>query len=115
MQPEMSTESQRDPFQIRDLYKYLRVVDVCDALDGIGYFDLTLMDPAVRPLWPGMRFWGVALTLRCVPSNRPMWKLQSTEEIVDAHRHWFDEVGNVGTRGRIRPGHVLVTSTGGAR
>ena len=29
--------------QIRNLYRYLRVVDVSDALDGMGYFDLCLM------------------------------------------------------------------------
>jgi regulator of RNase E activity RraA len=107
----------RDPsaFPLLPLYRYLRVADVSDALDGIGYFDLTLMDPAVRPLWPGMKFWGAALTIRCVPSNRPMWRLASTQEIVDSHGLWFREVGNVGTRGLVRPGHVLVTSTGEAR
>lgn len=104
-----------DPFDLRKLYKYLRVVDVCDALDGIGYFDLTLMSTDVRPLWLGMRFWGVALTMRCVPTNRPMWKLETTEEIVDAHGIWFREVGHVNIGDRVRPGHVIVTDTGGAR
>src|SRR6266487_2663342 len=104
-----------DPFALRKLYEPLRVVDVCDALDGIGYFDIGLMDAEVRPLWPGMKFWGVAFTIRCVPANRPMWKLKTTEEIVDAHGIWFKEVGHVSTRGMIRPGHVIVTDTGGAR
>jgi regulator of RNase E activity RraA len=114
----MSSEAsanQPEPFELRKQYEYLRVVDVCDALDGIGYFDLTLMSPEVRPLWPGMKFWGVALTMRCVPANRPMWRLNTTEEIVNAHGIWFKEVGNVGTRGLIKPGHVIVTDTGGAR
>jgi regulator of RNase E activity RraA len=111
----MSSDARDDPFGLCRFYRYLRVADVSDALDGIGYFDLMLMDPSVRPLWPGMKFWGVALTLRCVPSNRPMWKLQGTQEIVDAHTYWFREVGNASPRGMIRPGHVLVTSTGGAR
>jgi len=110
-----SAESKADPFEVRKLYRYVRVVDVCDALDGIGYFDLTLMWPEIRPLWLGMKFWGVALTMRCVPARRPMWKLRTTEEIVDAHGIWFKEVGHVGTGGVIRPGHVLVTDTGGAR
>lgn len=102
-------------FQVRALYKFLRVVDVCDALDGIGYFDLTLMSPEIRPLWPGMKFWGVALTVRCVPANRPMWKLSTTEEIVDAHGIWFSEVGHVNFGEMVEPGHVIVTDTGGAR
>ncbi|MDP9383280.1 MAG: RraA family protein [Chloroflexota bacterium] len=104
-----------DPFELRQLYRYLRVVDVCDAMDGIGYFDIGLMSPEVRPLWSGMKFWGVALTIRCVPTNRPMWPLSSTEEIVGAHGIWFREVGHISTEGLVRPGHVIVTDTGGAR
>jgi 4-hydroxy-4-methyl-2-oxoglutarate aldolase len=103
-----------DSFELRKLYKYLRVVDVCDAMDGIGYFDVGLMSPEVRPLWPGMRFWGVALTLRCVPANRPMWKLSTTAEIVDAHGAWFREVPSPSLDGLVRPGHVIVTDTGGS-
>ncbi|PIU93043.1 MAG: 4-hydroxyphenylacetate isomerase [Armatimonadetes bacterium CG_4_10_14_3_um_filter_66_18] len=103
-----------DPFELRKLYQPLRVVDVCDAMDGIGYFDSGLMDPDVRPLWLGMKFWGVALTIRCVPANRPMWKLETTEDIVNAHGIWFKEVGHVGTGGLIKPGHVVVTDPGGA-
>ncbi len=111
---EAQSAGEKDPFALRALYKYLRVVDVCDAMDGIGYFDVGLMWPEIRPLWLGMKFWGVALTIRCVPANRPMWRLDTTAEIVDAHGIWFKEVGHVGTDGLIRPGHVIVTDTGGA-
>jgi len=107
-----STDAQA--FALRKLYKHLRVVDVCDALDGIGYFDLTLMSRDVRPLWAGMRFWGVALTIRCVPARRPMWKLTTTEDIVSAHGIWFNEVGNVDYGSLVQRGHALVTATGGA-
>ncbi len=111
----MSTTNHKDAFALRKLYKYLRVVDVCDAMDGVGYFDIGLMSPDVRPLWPGMKFWGVAFTIRCVPANRPMWKLNTTEEIVNAHGIWFKEVGNVSYRDQIQPGHVIITDTGGSR
>jgi 4-hydroxy-4-methyl-2-oxoglutarate aldolase len=102
-----------ETFELRKLYRYLRVVDVCDAMDGMGYFNIGLMWPEIRPLWAGMRFWGPALTMRCVPSNRPMWKLDTTEDIVDAHGIWFREVGHKSVQDRIRPGHVVVTDTGG--
>jgi len=95
-------------------FKHVRVVDMADAMDGIGYFDVGLMDAAVRPLWPGMKWWGVAVTQRCVPSNRPMWKLASTEEIVDSHSIWFREVGTLHLGDAVRPGSVIVTDTGGA-
>lgn len=114
----MNSESSKDSinsFELLKLYKYLRVVDVCDAMDGIGYFDIGLMDPDVRPLWSGMKFWGVAFTVRCVPANRPMWKLNTTEDVVNAHGIWFKEVGNVNYHSMIKPGHVIVTDTGGSR
>lgn len=105
-----------DPFELRKLYYYLRVVDVCDAMDGIGYFNIGLVSTDIRPLWSGMRFWGVAFTVRCVPANRPMWPLPTTEDIVDAHDVWFKEVGLGAWRfyRQLRPGHVVVTDTGGA-
>ncbi len=107
------TTNSVDPFEVRKLYKYLRVVDVADAMDGIGYFNIGLMNPEIRPLWLGMKFWGPALTIRCVPSNRPMWKLNTTDEIVRAHGIWFNEVGNVRYGDLVQPGHVLITDTGG--
>jgi 4-hydroxy-4-methyl-2-oxoglutarate aldolase len=109
-----SDASRLEGARLRALYKHLRVVDVCDALDGLGYFDLTLLSRDIRPLWPGMRFWGSALTIRCVPARRPMWKLSTTEDIVKAHGLWFSEVGNVDYGSLIQPGHVLVTDTGGS-
>jgi regulator of RNase E activity RraA len=99
-----------------DRYKYLRVVDVVDALDGIGYFDYGLMDPEVRPLWLGMKFWGPALTVRCVPSNRPMWKLDTTEDIVRDHMHWYTKYPpKFRLNDFLTPGCVVVMDTGGSK
>lgn len=103
-----------DPNDAVSLYKFLRVADVCDALDGLGRFDLHLMSENVRPLWSGMKFWGAAATIRCVPSNKPMWPLGTTAEIVDAHAIWFDKVGYVGLPKTLRPGHVIVMDAGGS-
>ena len=107
--------TKENAFEINRLYRHLRVVDVSDALDGIGYFDLCLMSPEVRPIWGGMRFWGPALTIRCVPANRPMWKLDTTEDIVNAHGIWFAQVPHVNVDELVQPGHVVVTDSGGAR
>jgi len=104
-----------DPFEIVKLYKYLRVVDVADGMDGVGYFDIGLVSDEVRPLWLGMKFWGVAFTVRCVPANRPMWKLSSTEEVVGAHGIWFREVGRIDYGDQIKPGHVIMMDSGGGR
>lgn len=109
------TDKTIDPFALVQQYKYLRVVDVCDALDGIGYFDIGLMARDIRPLWLGMKFWGPALTVRCVPANRPMWKLDTTAEIVNAHGIWFKEVTHTNINQLIQPGHVIVMDSGGGR
>ncbi|NIM05932.1 MAG: RraA family protein [Armatimonadetes bacterium] len=110
----MDSTDSKDAFALPRLYKYLRVADVSDALDGIGYFNLGLMSPEIRPLWAGMKFWGVAFTMRCIPANRPMWRLKSTQEIVDAHSIWFKEVPALNFSGMIKQGHVIVTDTGGS-
>jgi regulator of RNase E activity RraA len=95
------------------LYQPLRLCDVADALDGIGYFNIGLMDREVRPIWLGMKFWGEAVTIRCVPSNKPMWKLGSTGDIVDAHRIWFKENPPARLPENLEPGHVVVMDAGG--
>jgi len=56
------------------------------------------------------------VTLRCVPSNRPMWKLDTTEDIVADHARWYARYPNpVRLRDYITPGCVVVTDTGGAK
>ena len=104
-----------DPFAVLKLYKHLRVADVSDAMDGIGYSDLGLMSQEIRPLWSGIKFWGVAITLRCVPANRPMWMLNTTEEIVRDNGIWFDQMPNMRVISLVKPGNVIVCDLGGAR
>ena len=107
-------EKRADPDDLLSLYKYLRVADVCDALDSLGHFDLHLMSEEVRPLWNGMKFWGTAATIRCVPSNKPMWPLATNAEVVDSHSIWFEKVGYVALPETLAPGHVIVMDTGGS-
>lgn len=93
--------------------KFLRVTDVTDGLDAVGRADLTLLDPAIRPLWMGMRFWGPALTLRVIPSNRRM-PIIDRKDALRQHALW-NEMGGMHAKLNVRPGCVLVTSTNGAR
>lgn len=102
-----------DPTILQSLYKYLRVTDVADAMDGIGYFNIGFMDREVRPLWQGMKFWGEAVTVRAVPSNKPMWKLDTTDDIVHAHQIWFDRYPLAQLPKDLTPGHVIVMDAGG--
>ncbi len=95
--------------------KYLRVTDVTDALDAVGRADLTLLDPAIRPLWFGMKFWGPAVTMRVVPTNQRMPVL-TREEARRSHGIWNEMTGRgLRLQEHVRPGCVVVTSTNGAR
>jgi regulator of RNase E activity RraA len=95
--------------------KYLRVTDVTDGLDAVGRADLTLMDPAIRPLWMGMNFWGPAITMRVVPTNNRM-PVVDRKDALRQHAIWGDMGGwKASIAEHIRPGCVIVTSTNAAR
>lgn len=104
----------KDPYALAARFnKFLRVTDVTDGLDAVGRADLTLLDPAIRPLWMGMRFWGPALTLRVVPTNRRM-PVVDRKDALRQHAIW-DEMGGMHAKVTVKPGCVIVTSTNGAR
>lgn len=106
--------SAKDPQALAARFnKFLRVTDVTDGLDAVGRADLTLLDPAIRPLWMGMRFWGPAMTLRVVPTNRRMPVLDR-KDALKQHALW-NEMGGMHAKLNVKPGCVLVTSTNGAR
>ena len=106
---------EQDPFQARVFYRYLRLCDVSDALDALGFHDIYLMDSKVRPLWLGMKFWGVATTVRVLPAHRHMRYPLTKEEAVAVHKHWFDEVGRMDTLSSVREGSVLVMEADNTR
>ncbi|HLF34850.1 MAG TPA: twin-arginine translocation signal domain-containing protein [Cyclobacteriaceae bacterium] len=104
----------KDPYALAAKFsKFLRVTDVTDGLDAVGRADLTLLDPAIRPLWMGMRFWGPAVTMRVIPTNRRM-PLISKEDALLQHSIWFKSGGSHAQL-VTKPGCVIVTSTNGAR
>jgi regulator of RNase E activity RraA len=105
--------------QILDLYKDLRVTDVCDGMDLIGLQDIALMDNAIRPLWRDEvdfthRFVGFAVTVRYVPSDRRVgersfpdlegFKQFKSEQYRRAPDPWVSAV---------KPGDVVVMDTSG--
>jgi regulator of RNase E activity RraA len=99
--------------------KYLRVTDVADGLDAVGRADLTLLDPAIRPLWMGCKFWGPAVTMRILPANERMPTL-SLEEARRAHNIWAEMGGfgdnlNARLNEHFKPGCVIVSSTSETR
>jgi 4-hydroxy-4-methyl-2-oxoglutarate aldolase len=94
--------------------KFLRVTDVTDGLDALGRADKCLIDRAVRPLWMGCRFWGPAVTMRVIPSHRPM-PVVSLKDALRQHAIWKEMGGwHAELNPHLKPGCVIVTSTSGA-
>lgn len=109
-----TSPSPKDPYALAQRFnKFLRVTDVTDGLDAVGRADLTLLDPAIRPLWMGLRFWGPALTMRVVPTNRRM-PIVERKDALKQHAIW-DQTGGMHAKLTVKPGCVVVTSTNGAR
>ena len=104
----------KDPYALAARFnKFLRVTDVTDGLDAVGRADLTLMDSSIRPLWMGMRFWGPAVTMRVIPTNRRMQVIDRKDALLQ-HSIW-SKSGAMHANLVTKPGCVIVTSTNGAR
>jgi regulator of RNase E activity RraA len=108
--------SGRDPYALAARFsRFLRVTDVTDGLDAVGRADLTLLDPAIRPLWMGMRFFGPAVTMRVIPTNRRMPAVPK-EDALKQHAIWGEMGGwRANVDPHLKPGCVIVMSTGDAR
>jgi 4-hydroxy-4-methyl-2-oxoglutarate aldolase len=106
--------SGKDPYALAARFnRYLRVTDVTDGLDAVGRADLTLLDSSIRPLWMGMSFFGPAVTMRVVPSNRRM-PVVDRQDALKQHAMW-DQMGGMHAKLEVKPGCVVITSTNGAR
>jgi len=73
----------------------LRVTDVVDGLDVVGLQDVTIMDPAIKPLWRDEekfthRIYGVAVTLRIVPPQERAPIFGSHDEFAKWESHWYE-------------------------
>jgi regulator of RNase E activity RraA len=114
--PQAPGTAVKDPYALAARFnKFLRVTDVTDGLDAVGRADLTLLDPAIRPLWMGMRFFGPAVTMRVVPTNRRM-PVVDRKDALQQHAIWNKMGGmHANVEAHIKSGCVLITSTNGAR
>lgn len=103
----MDPERQR----LLELYSGLRVTDVSDGMDVLGYQDLGLMDPAIRPLVRDTvrfthRFVGFAHTVRFVPTNHPV-TARTPDEMKEFIRAWYRDLAG-GPKEEILAGDVIV-------
>jgi len=72
---ETQTYTQAENDEILKLYADLRVADVSDGMDSLGFVDTGLVDPAIHPDWVDRSdlshiIRGIAVTARYVPTQR---------------------------------------------
>jgi 4-hydroxy-4-methyl-2-oxoglutarate aldolase len=112
-------DSEKAREEILDLYKDLRVTDVCDGMDLIGLQDIGLMDNEIRPLWRDEenfthRFVGFAITVRYVPSDVRVG--QNSFPNLEGFKRWkgeqYGRASDPWTRS-AKPGDVVVMDTNG--
>jgi len=74
-------------------FKKVRVADVVDALDRYGFHDRTLVSSEIRPLFPGIRMAGYAVTVNAtkVQEEIPSMSLEEYEEYAS---EWYRKRAN---------------------
>lgn len=104
---------------ILELYRDLRVTDVCDGMDLIGLQDMGLMDNSIRSLWRDTeefthRFVGFAVTVRYVPADVRVGQ-NSFPDVTGFKKFKGEQYGRAkdGWSDAAKPGDVVVMDTGG--
>jgi regulator of RNase E activity RraA len=91
----------------------VRTSDVSDALDSMGLQDRYLMDPRMRPLFPGIRVAGVAHTMEYDVYDRPLepmsYEVFAERQYASGPEGLWREAGTYGA-----PDEVLVIDAKGA-
>ncbi len=104
--------------QILELYKALRVADVCDGMDMVGLRDAGTMDAAIEPLWRDTenfkhRFCGIAVTARYVPTNRVIKNPMTREEFQQWEGEWYTRISDEPFVPFLKEGSVVVLDVQG--
>ena len=112
----MSTQEERE--HVLKLYQGLRVTDVCDGMDAVGLQDVGLMDKEIRPLWRDIesfkhRVYGIAHTVRFVPTNRRAPVFATVAEHNTWKRGWYSQLARGPITSEIRVGDVIVIDAAG--
>ncbi|MGD8239062.1 MAG: RraA family protein, partial [Armatimonadota bacterium] len=106
--------------EILELFKDLRVTDVCDGMDLIGLQDIGLLHNDIRPLWRDEesfthRFVGLALTVRYVPSDVRVGQgsFPDLEGFKKFKSEQYGRASDNAWKQNARPGDCIVMDTGG--
>lgn len=111
---------QDDRKRILDMYRGLRLTDVCDGMDAIGLQDVGLLDAEIRPLWRDAegfshRIVGFAHTVRFIPTRRRAPVFESVEEHMKWKGDWYGQLARGPINSEIRPGDLIVIDAAGVK
>lgn len=98
--------------ELMALYQQLRVADVSDGMDAANVRDVGLASQAIRPIWPGARAAGRAVTARYVPSGETVPHM-TPEQYAEYEGRWYREKCPYPYVKEARPGDLLVIDMSG--
>jgi len=99
--------------ELVERYRNVRVADVVDALDRFGFHDRVLISSEIKPLYPGIRMAGFALTVNAtrVQEEIPSMTLAEYERYAE---EWYKNRANYDCFMRLAgPGTVIVLNMTG--
>ena len=93
-------QRQKENKALLEMFGQLRVADVRDGMDWVGYFGFGSLDPKIRPLWASGCVVGIARTARYLPYEGPYplergdeyTRWQSRYYSVVCTYPWLDEI-----------------------
>lgn len=107
------TYSLEDDERILKAFEGLRVADVSDGMDAVGLQNIGLMNPEIHALWKDTqeyrhRFFGIAVTARYVPSQKPPAGKMAVEEFDRWVGNWYSKHSSEPFMPLLRKGSALV-------
>ena len=94
-----------------EMYDGLRVADVRDGMDWLGYHHFGSMDPAIRPLWRTYAF-GIARTARYIPYVGPA-PLERNREYSRWQGPYYNEIATYPWMDEIEEGDFIALDMSG--
>lgn len=115
---QVAAQKQLSDSAILELYKDLRVADVCDGMDMAGLKDVGLMDQRIQALWKDIdsfkhQFRGIAITARYVPTNRHVPNNMTPEQFSKWEGSWYTTISPETFMDSIKKGKVIVIDNQG--
>lgn len=98
--------------EILRLYEDVRVCDVRDGMDAIGYFHYGTLEPSFRPLWRTRAF-GIAKTVRYLPYRGPEPRMSAREYREEWTPMYYNQICTYPWTQEIEAGDFIVIDLSG--